>query len=847
MQKYESPIDTATPKAVSKKIDSLTLHEGEQKRDITRRSFLKSGAAVAGIAALGSSFSLIGCTSNSNAGEQPGLDGEETTGWGRCYHGGCFACRYMVTVRDGVVAKIAPDPDAPFGRRPCLRGYAQIQRLYATDRIRYPMKRVGERGENEWEQITWDEAIETIAAEFGKLLAENDSHCIASYGGSPGARLGSLSSSRLAMILELTTFDMSADWALYQGLHQVYGAASASTMSSPGNEPFEDDIINAKRIFLWGNNLTESYLQRWRFVKQAQRNGAELISIDPNETTTGVRSDKWYRLRPATDTALILAMCNAIIEEDLQDSDYLKEWTVAPYLVKDSDGAFLRMSDLGVEPEEGPVDMMTGMPTLIDPQVFWDEDTNAAVAAGTEGAKPSLTGSYETNGIKVTTAYDLFVKHVEDYTPESMADITEMSPDDIRDLARMAADGPVTHMFGLGLQAYQNGLQYGVALGTLLAITGQTGKPGAGIGATAYDFPMNAMWLFPTFTFANSISVLDVPEVIKTGQWNGNPYPPIKALLVNGGGLVGSVVNMNRMVDEVFKKLDFIVCVDVAFSDTARWADIVLPGNLCFESEDIYISPLNYSVQYWPKLIEPLYECKTTGEITRLIGTALGMGELFSYTDEEALRELLTVEPLISMGIDLDSLRKEGDMRYAPPSLAGASGSYPTASGKVEFYVENMSARLGNVTGATVDPSENHFAHFYPPLEAWPESEAQKKHPFILTSVRSRNRWHTSNFNVPWLNELDPEPTLFINPDDAKSNDLENGGYVEVYNDRGAAVAKVSVSSGMRPGMLAYPKGWQSHQYKSGNFGTLTHAEYDPLAMNASFFDCAVSIRKWEE
>jgi anaerobic selenocysteine-containing dehydrogenase len=829
-----------------------------------------------------------------------------------------------VTVREGVVARITPDTTAPFGRRPCLRGYSQIQRLYATDRLRYPMKRAGERGEGKWERIGWDEAIEAIAAHWKEILALNDSHAIAFYGGSPGARLLSLATTRLAMIMQASSFDMSADWAIYHGLHQVYGAASASTMSAPGNEPFEDDIANAKHIFLWGNNLSEAYLQRWRYVVQAQRNGSKLISIDPSETTTALRSDKWYRLRPASDTALILAMCNTIVAEGLQDEDYLAKLTVGPFLVKDADGSFLRMSDLGVKPTEGPLDPMTGQASLIDPAVVWDPISKTAAPAGTQGIVPALTGSFVISAadvaivegpaaapdesgapgtgeasessattdatdavdatdttasegaagtaaetaapgtpgaaaapdaprpaetFKVQTAYQLLVEHLKGYTPEKMAETVDMDPAEIVELARMAADGPVTHMFGLGLQAYHNGLQYGVALGTLLAITGQTGKPGAGIGATAYDFPMNAMWLFPTFTFTNSISVLDVAEVIRTGKYAGNPYPPIKSIFVHGGGLVGGIVNMNSMIEDVFKKQDFIVCVDVAFSDTAQWADILLPGTLCFEAEDVYISPMNYVVQHYGKLIDPLYECKTQSEISRLVGTAMGFGDLFAFSDEEALSELLAAEPLVSLGIDLAALRKQGDIRYAPPSLAGAAGSFPTPSGKAEFYIENLSPRIMNGVAATTaqsSPDKNHLAYFYEPLEAWPGSAALKEYPFILTSVRARNRWHSSNFNVPWLNELEPEPTLFINPDDAASLGLKDGDYAEAYNARGSAVAKLCVSAGMRPGVLSYPKGWQSHQYKSGNFSTLTHSMYDPLAMNSSFFDCAVGLRKWE-
>jgi molybdopterin-containing oxidoreductase family molybdopterin binding subunit len=811
-----------------------------EKSGLSRRTFLKTTALAAGSTALANSI-LAGCTSIDRT--LPGATGEEKTGWGRCYHGGCFACRYKVTVRDGIVARITPDPEEPYGRRPCLRGYSQIQRLYAPDRIRYPMKRAGERGENKWERITWDEAIQTIAEKWTQLIADYGSHSIASYGGSPGARFLSLSTTRLAMMLELTTFDMSADWAIYTGLHYVYGAASASTMSTPSNEPMEPDFENAKTIILWGHNLSEAYIQRWRYVMQAQRNGTKLISVDPNETLTGLRSDKWYALRPASDTALMLSMCQCIIQENLHDTEYLKSITVGPFLVKDSDGTYLRMSDLGVQPVEGPPDPATGIPTIIDPHLVWDEASEGPVPY-TSAVSPALEGAREIQGIEVTTAFDLLKRHLQDYVPEKVAETVDMTAEEIRELAHYAVDGPVAHMFGLGWQAYDNGLQIGMALATLVAVTGQTGKPGSGIVAAAQDFPMNAMWLFPTFTFTNSISVLDVQDVIANEQFAGAPYPAIRSILLIGGGLVGGIVNMNNMIENIIKKQELFVCMDVAFSDSARWADIVLPASLTFEQEDIYISPICREVQLIPKHIDPLYECKTQTDFARMLGAAMGLEDFSNYTDEEALRELLAVEPLISMGITLEALREQGDIRYAPPTLAGEAGSFPTATGKVEFYVEEPAQRI--FTGAEIDVPENRLAHFYPPLEAWPDSPTASKYPFILMSERARNRWHSSNFNCLWLNELEPEPTLRMNPEDAASRGIADGDYVECFNDRGSAVAKAVLSAGIRPNCLAYPKGMQSHQYASGNFAMLTHNRYDPLAINSSFFDCGVDIRKWE-
>ena len=429
--------------------------------------------------------------------------------------------------------KVTPDPDALFGRRPCLKGYSLPQRMYSQERIKYPMKRAGERGENKWERISWDEAIATITEKWKGYIDEFGGQSILVSTGSSGARFTVSGASRLENILQFTNIEMCADWAVYHGLQRVYGNPATGIMTAPGNEPFEEDIFNAKTIFMWGNNLTETYVQRWRYLMEAQEQGAKIISIDPNETTVSAHADEWYTVRPGSDPALMLSMVQEIIAEGLQDDAYLKSDTVGPFLVRDDTKEFLRMSDLGVEPAEGPVNPMTKQPTKIDPPVVWDATASKEMSSA-ESTDPALEGSWTVAGFKVKTAYSLMVESVQEYKPEAVADIVDLSADDIRRLARLATEGPVSHMFGLGSQAYDNGLQFGSGLGLLLAVTGMGGKPGAGVQATAFMGMRNASFLFPTGTFTTTIPVLHLPEVMATGKFKGKDYPPAKSLYIRG-------------------------------------------------------------------------------------------------------------------------------------------------------------------------------------------------------------------------------------------------------------------------------------------------------------------------
>ena len=808
---------------------------------LTRRSFLKTTAAVAGAAA------VVGCATPgmhalADDSGNAAANSEEKIVPGRCFYGGCFSCSYCVTLRDGHVVKVTPDPDAPYGRRPCLRGVSQMQRLYSNERINYPMRRVGERGSGEWERISWDEAIDTIASKWRAYHSEFGGQSIAMAKASGAARYLSLALARLSNLLGMTAVDTASDWSFYVGLHRVYGNPSVGIMTTPGNEPFEEDVFNAKTIMMWGHNLSEAYLQRWRYVMEAQAGGAKVVTVDPVQTLTATRSDEWYAPRPASDAALLLAMAQVVIDEGLHDEDYLLNHTVGPYLVRADTGEFLRMSDLGVEPTEGPANPMTGKPTVVDPPVVWDAASGKAVAAN-DAIEPALSGSWNIDGFEASTSFDLLKRHVQDYTPDEVSNMCELSVEDIRKLARIAADGPVLHMTGMGAQAYGNGVQVGAALGVLLAVTGMVGKPGTGVVGAAFNPPSNSKFLFPTKTRATNVTFMELPEVMETNTFAGKEYPPIKSLFIAACGFIGGRVDMNRILGKIVDNVEFVVCADTVFSDSAQQADIVLPITHHYELEDIYISPVTNDLQYNARIIEPAFEAKTDQEVCRLIAGSMGLGDSFD-DDETMLRQLLDTPVLTKQGITLETLREKGTVRFAPKGVAYADGRYPTPTGKVEFYCEKPKPRLE--FGQERDDAAERLPRFYPPFEAWPEADAMKKFPFILNSERSRNRWHSQGFEGMWLEEINPEPTIRINEADAANRGIDAGDYVEVFNDRGSAVARAYPCAGIRPGMLTYPKGFQSHQYVSGNFAELTQSKYDPYSINSANFDAAVDIRKWE-
>lgn len=815
--------------------------EKQRKGDgLSRRSFLKVSAATGASAALvhpdiGALRNLVPIDDERQL--QTNAD-EEQIFRGVC-RPNCFGyCPLNVHVRDGKIVKTSMAPHAdPKYNRICLRGLSHVQRIYSEDRIKYPMRRVGERGEDQWERISWDEATTIITDKWKETQEQYGKQAVSFLANSGSISVMGYSFQRLYNALEGTLISADVDMASSVGINRVVGNVGLWV----GNE--SSDVVNAKTIIAWGCNLTEATIHNWHFVADALEQGAKLITIDPVYTITASKSDKFVPVRPGTDPALTLSLIQVIISESLHNVEFLLAHTVAPFLVRDDTKEFLRMSDLGVEPQEGPADA-AGNPTVIDPPAVWDPDTNTAVAVGTIDT-PALEGAFEVEGFSVRTAFELLKEEVNQYPPEEASQITDISAEDIIELARICAEPPVFHVMGWGPQAYVNGVHAAHALATLAAVTGNIGYPGASVGSNWQIYPgLNWAFTFPSFTFGKGLSQFSLREVVKTGTFKGEDYP-IKTMYVCIGNPASVYTDTNAWIDEVLPTLDLIVVADPFMTDTARYADIVLPVTDWFEHADVTIGGQTHYLMYSEKAIEPLYESKTDLEIVTLLAEKMGVGEYLQISEEELLAEALASPMSEELGISLESLRENKAMRYLKdPYIAWEGNSFATPSGRMEFYVEKPTPRVP--TEAEMDVDRERLPRFFPPNEAWHENPLFAKYPLVLLSERPKFRVHSQWSGTPWLRELDPEPIVKINPSDARNRGISHDDLVEVYNDRGNAVVRAKIANGLKPGVMVFPKSWQRQQYIAGDLGALSSAAFDPCGVNQNFMDELVEVRKWD-
>jgi molybdopterin-containing oxidoreductase family molybdopterin binding subunit len=817
--------------------------EGLIPRSLSRRSFLKATAIGAGAAAmaLGPGRPVLRALTAEYK-EIQATNREEKIFQSCCFNN-CFShCRLNVHVRDGKVVKTsqAPFPDERYNRI-CLRGLSHPQRIYSPDRVKYPVKRAGERGSNRWERISWNEAIGTIAHQFGAVQSKYGKTALAfhtasgDFGTLNGVWPGSVG--LLQKALGATNIAQSVDAGFLPGINRVCGFWPGAW-----NINEHADVANSRNICVWGYNMTVASAHHWHFVADAMDNGAKLTVFDPNLTGLAAKAHRHVSMRPGTDIALLMSMIQVIIQEKIYDRNFLLTHTCAPFLVREDNGLYLRMSDFGVKPVQGPVNPMTGKSKTIDLNVVWDAAVKDAVPVG-KVSDPALEGTFTVKGVKVRTAFDLLKDRVAAFSPEKTFAITDVPPEVVCATARdFAMIKPSTSILGFGSQSYDNAPIWGHAIATLHAITGQIGMPGSSIGNNWVAY------VGVNFSLAapESVPTLLVPELLKTGKFNGKARPPIKALWVSQANPITAWAEQNFWLKELWPTLEFVVVADEQFTDTARYADIVLPTAHWFEREDILPQGGTHPfIQHGDKAIEPLYESKPNVDIHRLLAEKMGIGESFSGTNDDLLRLCFETPFFAEKGFTVDNVRKHKVLRFQPPGyVAWQDKKFTTQSGRMEFYCEHPLDQFHRPVPEDMLDNQR-LPAWVPPREVSKHNPLFKKYPLVLISQRPRYRVHTQFFNTPWLRELDPEPILFINPIDAETRGIKSGDYVEVFNDRGRAVAKAVLSEGIRVGILSYPKGWQKHQHKAGSFSELNTKAFDPVGVNQSFFDVLADVRKW--
>lgn len=782
------------------------------KKQYSRRRFLKLGATACGLTAASGLFALDSFVFAASAEEASVPDRiVRTSGSHNC--GG--RCVLRAHVRDNRIVRItteedSPDTDQEPQLRGCLRCRSYRDRLYHPDRLKYPMKRVGPRGEGKFERITWEEALDTIAAQTKRIMSQ--------YG--PDAVYVQYATGNAGRVAERVW--MSRLLGLYGGFLSYYGSYStaATQMATPytfgttATGSSRDNWAHSKLIILLGSNPGETIhgTNTAYYLKKAKQAGAKIVSIDPIYSDTAVAlADRWIPIRPTTDCALLDAMAYVIITENLHDQTFLDKYCVG----------------------------------------FDEAHLPGGIPAG-QSYKSYILGDGEDKTPK---------------TPAWAETITGVPQETISQLAReYATMRPGALIQGYGPQRHAYGEQV-VRSGTVLAaLTGNIGIKGGWASGTGYQARSQFVASIPVPNPSKArISVFCWPDAIKRGAGLDEKasVQGVKQLSANlklmfnlgGNCLVNQHADNNGTAALLREEslLEFLVVSEHFLTPSAKFADILLPADNMYERDDI-VTPWGYGdyVLFMNKAVDTIFECRNGYDWISDLAGRLGIKEQFTEgrTLDDWLRYLVDETAKKNPGFySYEKFKEKGIYRWQYPdsSIAfqkqiedPANNPFPTPSGKIEIF----SQRLWN----RKQPAEIPAIPKY--IKAWegPEDPLHEQFPLQCIGHHYKRRVHSIFDNTGWMEEAGPQ-AVWVNTRDAAVRGLKDGEIVKVYNERGIITLPVKITPRIMPGVASVPQGawWTPDDQgidRRGSINTLTKYHPTPLAFGNATHTNLVEISK---
>ncbi|MCY8310381.1 molybdopterin oxidoreductase family protein [Bacillus vallismortis] len=426
-----------------------------------------------------------------------------------------------------------------------------------------------------------------------------------------------------------------------------------------------------------------------------------------------------------------------------------------------------------------------------------------------------------------TVGYEELREHVKQYDPEKVSRITGVSTDDIYQLARMYGDtSPSFIRIGNGLQHHDNGGMIVRTIACLPAITGQWRRKGG--GAIKHNSGI----------LAYNTNALQRPDLLKgrtPRSFNMNQLgkvlletdPPIRSLFIYGTNPAVVAPEATKVRKGLLREDLFTVVHDLFLTETAAYADIVLPATSAFENTDFYTSYWHHYIQLQQPVIERYGESKSNTEVFRLLAEAMGFTDQeLKDSDEELIRQALDHpdNPYLAE-IDYDSLSTHSFMK-AKREKPLFPGKLPTPSGKIELYSQKMKQ------------------DGFPALPAHTPLANDDDLPFMYVPGPNHNFLNSTFSNNPKHIKLEKTPKLFINTIDAEEYGIVDGDAVRIWNSRGECELAAAVGEQVLPGVVVSQGLWADEPGKKQLVNALTPDRLSDMGGGATFFSGRVQIEK---
>jgi thiosulfate reductase/polysulfide reductase chain A len=668
---------------------------------------------------------------------------------GACWF--CYQnCGVEVTVRGNSIERLVGDVSHPASKgHLCPRNFAWNEFHSHPDRLNYPQKREGKRGEGKWKKISWNQAMDEIAQKLKELKDKYGPESVATSGGTnrtdDWARrrffnlFGSPNTMRTHVICGMNGFMLE------------------SCIFGWGTSP---DLFNTKLVVSWGHNLGISYMPMADKVWDAKERGAKLMTIDPRLTETSSKSDLWLQIRPGTDAALALAWINVIINEDLYDHQFVEKYTVGFDRLKDHVRQYTPKwaADVTSVPEDKVEESARLYATLKPACILWGVAADHLGRASTAFVHARAILRAITGNLDVEGGNTLLGPGKSFLTDSDLELNDRLSPDQRKKQ--------------LGSDRFRLNSWVGWEL-----VSEQTRK--------YWGKEPSSEWT----AFAHPPTVFNA---IRTGQ----PYP-VKALLVLANNPLLCYPNTKNTYEALTSEnLELLTVMDYWLTPTAMLADYILPAASWVERP---VLTTNVATNWFianERPVQPSFERRTDFEFWRELGLRLGQQEYWPWKNlEEANLERIK-------GLGFDSYEKFVHERriHADPQQYRRyeKQGFGTPSGKVELY-STMLERLGYPP--------------MPVYEEPPESPRKlpivaRQFPLILINGNFMPFHHSELRQIRLLRDLAPDPLVEMNPDTARRLGIREGEWANIESKRGKIRMKVQYNIGLDPRVVFAQKGW---------------------------------------
>ncbi|MBQ9000786.1 MAG: molybdopterin-dependent oxidoreductase [Eggerthellaceae bacterium] len=791
---------------------------------MSRRTFVKATGALSAVAAVSGGAAA----SESLFGDVPAAlaDTPDEIAWSQCNVNCGGNCIFQWHVRDGKVLYMETDNTGndDFQARACLRGRSMRKWLNHPDRLLYPMKRVGKRGEGKFERISWDEAVTTIAEKLKYTIDKYGNEAVfINYAtgmysslGKSGNRLLALLGGYLNQGADYSTHMLQVVMPYMYGFDEEKGSVF-SPYDNVNASSFSEAEAHSDLVVMFGNSPADTRMGGanavWDFarVREAVKGrGGKIVNIDYrlNETSSG-HSDEWLPIRTGTDAALCAALVHEFIVDKKTDEDFLARYT------------------------EG-----------------WDEATMPESARGKHlSYKDYIMGE----------GYDMVEK-----TPEWAAEITQIPAARIRELAADLENAKAPFVVqGWGPQRHTNGEETTRAICMVPIALGQIGLPGTNtgqreaepptylVGSIAGSEPNPIETTLPVYQFINAIDHGHEMTAKNAGITGAEKLgSDIKFLWNYAGNCLTNQHGDINYAHEILSdesKCEFILVWDTVMTDSAKYADILLPDAM--RSEQINMQTQGYSEYYTGVVVggpaqEPPGECRPSYDVCADIAEKLGIRDkvTLGMTQEEWAKslyeagrqdapEMPTWKEILEKGVYKTQVAPSiglEDFRRDP--IANPLG---TPSGKIEIYSETL-AQLNDEWTFENEDRIHPIPDFHPGFQGY--GEVTEEYPLYCSGFHYKSRTHSSFGFIEELNQA-ARQQVWINPADAEPRGVKSGDTVSVKSPAGEIRIEARVTNRIIPGTIGVPQGaWHDANMdgdridKGGCVNTLTTYRPTPLA-----------------